>query len=171
MHEHHLIRHMKNQIVLFAMLFLTSCNNSHDGDTTSFPSDAVQEQEEVFPVEFLNKPLYLSPYFVCRDNIVIDDNLNFTYTTYSIGTMASADKAIIKGRLNIDGSITFSGDNYYHFSEDYKPTEILSKWNLNSSCYGDAKCLSLFSRSFNTLNGSYQETSVDFSTMECTPGY
>lgn len=71
----------------------------------------------------------------------------------------------------MDGSITFYGDNYYHFSEDYKPTEVLPKWDLNSSCFSNAKCISIYSRFFNTMNGSYQESSVDFTNMECTPGY
>lgn len=128
-------------------------------------------KSKIPPPEFLNKPLYESPYFVCRDNLFIDNDLNFTYTIYSIGTMSTAGQTIVKGKLNSDGSITFNGSNKYQFQENYMPTEILAKWDLNNSCYGDAKCISLYSKFFNTLKGGYEVSNHGFSTEKCTPGY
>lgn len=156
--------------------YTKECNkrgfSKNNDEGTRLLNQSIEELKSKMPAtELLNRPLYESPYFVCRDNIVIDDNLNFSYTIFSIGTMASAEQAIIKGKLNLDGSITFSGSNQFKFSTTYKPVEILAKWDMNNSCYGDAKCISLYSRGFDTRSGEYVEYNHGFSTEKCSPGY
>tara|TARA_R110002050_G_scaffold288470_1_gene440462 strand:- start:1402 stop:1851 length:450 start_codon:yes stop_codon:yes gene_type:complete len=70
-----------------------------------------EEKKEIFPKSLINKTLYLSPYFVCRNNLIVDENYNFILTTYSIGTLSSADKYIIKGKFIKGNKVVFNGSN------------------------------------------------------------
>jgi hypothetical protein len=85
--------------------------------------------------------------------------------------MASAEQAIVKGKLNSDGSITFNGSNKYQFQGDYMPFEILNKWDINNSCYGSAKCLSLYSQIYNQRTQRTEVYDRSFTTDECQQGY
>lgn len=67
--------------------------------------------KEKFPKSLINKTLNVSPYFVCRNNLIVDENYNFTLTTYSIGTLSSADKYIIKGKFIENNKVVFDGSN------------------------------------------------------------
>jgi hypothetical protein len=67
--------------------------------------------EEKFPKSLINKTLYKSPYFICRYNLIVDKNYNFILTTYSIGTLSSADKYIIKGKFVDGNKVIYSGSN------------------------------------------------------------
>jgi len=84
-------------------------------------------KEEKFPKSLINKTLYLSPYFVCRDNLVVDENYNFTLTTYSIGTLNSADRYVITGKLVEGNKLIFNGSNVANgntFNENIEIFEI-----------------------------------------------
>lgn len=69
------------------------------------------KNEEIFPKSLINKTLYKSPYFVCRDNLIVDKNYNFILTTYSIGTLSSADKYVIKGKFVDGNKVIYNGSN------------------------------------------------------------
>ena len=34
-------------------------------------------KQEKFPKSLINKIPYVSPYFICRDNLIVDNNYNF----------------------------------------------------------------------------------------------
>lgn len=138
--------------------------------STTSDSQSVTEEKLIIPPNFFGKALYQAPYFVCRENLIIQKDNKFTITFYSIGTLESADKAVIKGKLNDDGTISFIGNSEYKFSEDYKPTQLLSKWEMGTCC-GDKKTINFFSKSFNTINGKEEETMVMFGAEKCNAGY
>jgi hypothetical protein len=164
---------------LFTILISYGSFNKHynksklkNNETTNSSSKNNVSETDIkhkIPSDFYNTTLYLKPYLVCRDNFILNKDRTFTYTLYSIGTIATAEKAIIKGKLNINGTISFIGSNDYKFAEDYEPTEILSKWDIGK--YGDTNVINLYSKSFNTINGSYEENSVSFAHEQCEPGY
>ena len=143
--------------------------NSETTNSSSKNNKPETDVKHEIPSDFYNTTLYLEPYFICRENFILDKERTFTYTTYSVGTISTAEKAIIKGELNSNGTISFIGSNDYKFVEDYKPTEILSKWDIGK--YGDTKVINLYSKWFNTLTGSYEETSISFAHEQCEPGY
>jgi hypothetical protein len=159
---------MKNFNLLLTIIFIFSCNTSEKNNPSEIKSTKIEDK---FPREFLNKPLYESPYFICRDNIFIDDYLNFTYTIYSVGKLANSETRIVKGKLNLDGTITFLGSNRFKFPEFYMPSEILPKWDINNSCYGKVTCISLYSRVFNQRTRNYEEYNISFSTEKCNQSY
>jgi len=144
--------------------------DSKKSPSTKEDTQSVTEDKLIIPPNFFGKPLYQAPYFVCRENLIIQKDNKFTITFYSIGTLASADKAVIKGKLNDDGTINFIGSSEYQFSEDYKPTQLLSKWEMGTCC-GDKKTINFFSKSFNTIKGEEEENAIMFGAEKCTAGY
>ena len=171
-----IIQTLKNKLfslisVGLILILLSSCEDTNKAESQTTAETNPEPIANKFPTEFLNKPLYVSPYFVCRDNIFIDNDLNFTYTIYSIGTMASAEQAIVKGKLNSDGSITFNGSNKYQFQGYYMPAEILNKWDINNSCYGSAKCFSVYVQINNQRTQRTEVYDISFTTDECQQGY
>lgn len=95
---------------------------------------AISCTKDKFPESLFNKTLYESPYFVCRNNLIVDENMNFTLTTYSIGTLSTADKYIIKGKFVDGNKIEFNGsnvadgfvfsDNFEIIKSDFGPQDI-----------------------------------------------
>ncbi len=157
-------------ISIFCLAVFYFLNKSTSGSTTIKDGDTVVQEKLTIPKNFVGRQLYQGPYFVCRENLVIQKDNKFTLTLYSIGTLESADKAIIKGVLNNDGTIQFLGSSEYKFSEDYKSTKMLSKWDIGSCC-GDKKTINLYSKSFNTIRGQEEENSMMFAAENCTAGY
>lgn len=150
--------------------FMGGFGSQKNSETSSTSEDAQHTTKLTIPSNFYGKNLYEAPYFICRETLVIQKNNTFTLTVFSIGTMATADKAVIKGKFNENGTITFFGNSQYQFSEDYKPTKLLSKWDVGSCC-GDKKVINLYTTYFNTINGKEEESIKMFGAEKCEPGY
>lgn len=128
--------------------------------------------KEKFPKSLINKTLNVSPYFVCRNNLIVDENYNFTLTTYSIGTLSSADKYIIKGKFIENNKVVFDGSNVVDgntfnenvevFESDFGPQDIkypIVRFKFNY---------------WNVTKGQNDVGVMDFAIPkngECEPGY
>lgn len=129
-------------------------------------------KQEKFPKSLINKRLYVSPYFICRDNLIVDNDYNFTLTTYSIGTLNSADKYIIKGKFIEGNKVIYNGSNIadgYTFNEnvevfesDFGPQDIkypIVRFKFNY---------------WNVTKGQNDIGTMDFAVSKnggCEPGY
>lgn len=129
-------------------------------------------KEEKFPKSLINKKLYESPYFICRNSLIVDDNFNFTLTTYSIGTLNSADKYIIKGKF-IDGNkLVFNGSNIANGNTFNENIEIIeSDFGPQDIKYPIVR---LKFNYWNVTKGQNDTGVMDFAipkSGECEPGY
>ena len=125
-------------------------------------TSCVNELESLKEKKMINVNLYKKPYFVCRDILYIDNNKNFTLTTYSIGTLASADKYIITGTLD-NGKIEFTSSKKYGGFTLKDNYEILSQ--------GDKPYIRFKVSYKDNWRGGYSTSSIDFQRSECEPGY
>jgi len=141
---------MKKIIFLTPLLFIllfTSCTN---------------ELESLKEKKMINVNLYKRPYFVCRDKLVIDYDKNFTLTTYSIGTLASADKYVVTGTLN-NGKIEFTS------SEKYGGFTLNDNYKIVSD--GNKSFISFKISYKDNYKGGYSTSSINFQRSGCTSGY
>jgi hypothetical protein len=130
------------------------------------------KKEEKFPKKLINKRIYESPYFICRNNLIVDNNYNFILTTYSIGTLDSADKFIIKGKFLEGNKVVYNGSNLADgfaftenveiFESDFGPQDIkypIVRFKFNY---------------WNVTKGQNDVGTMDFAVPkngECEPGY
>lgn len=143
---------MKNFLltILFPLLFLCFGCTSNDDLLKSL----------------LNTRMYEKPYFVCRGNLIINNDLEFVLTQYSMGTLESADKYIITGKL-INGKIQFTSSNVYDGFTLQDTYEIMTN-------YGDNKPFIRFKKGYkDNWQGGYKISSMDFQKAEegCREGY
>ena len=133
---------------------------------------AISCTKEKFPQSLINKTLYESPYFICRDNLIVDENYNFTLTNYSIGTLSSADKYIIKGKF-IDGNkVVFNGSNVADGNTFNENVEIIeSDFGPQDIKYPIVRFKINY---WNVTKGQNDNGVMDFAipkSGECEPGY
>lgn len=152
--ENQNFKNMKLKVLLI-LIIVTSC-----------------AKEEIFPKLLINKTLYLDPYFVCRNNLIVDENYNFILTTYSIGTLNSADKYIITGKFIEGNKVIFNGSNVANgntFNEDIEIFE--SDFGPHDTKY---PIIRLKFNYWNVTKGSNDIGIMDFAVPkngECEPGY
>ena len=136
---------------IILIIFLSSCENNKD----------------VLFDQISNTNLYKRPYFVCRDKLYVDENRNFTLTLYSIGTIQSATKGIIKGTFLPNGEIKFNTRKSFDgftFEDNYE----ISTFEDKSYPYIRFKA-----NYKNNLKGGYSTAFMDFQIPKngCQQGY
>jgi hypothetical protein len=128
--------------------------------------------KEKFPKSLINKTLNVSPYFVCRNNLIVDENYNFTLTTYSIGTLSSADKYIIKGKFIENNKVVFDGSNVADGNTFNENVEVFeSDFGPQDTKYPTVRFKFNY---WNVTKGQNDIGVMDFAIPkngECEPGY
>jgi hypothetical protein len=129
-------------------------------------------KEEKFPTSLINKRLYMLPYFVCRDNLIVDKDYNFTLTTYSIGTLNSADKYVIKGKFIEGNKVVYNSSNQ---ADGYTFLENVEFYENPSGPQNNKYPIVRFNFNYwNVTRGQNDIGIMDFSISKnggCEPGY
>lgn len=129
-------------------------------------------KQEKFPTSLINKRLYMLPYFVCRDNLIVDKDYNFTLTTYSIGTLNSADKYVIKGKFIEGNKVVYNSSNQ---ADGYTFLENVEFYENPSGPQNNKYPIVRFNFNYwNVTRGQNDIGIMDFSISKnggCEPGY
>ena len=122
---------MKNILSIFSIiLFILIGFGSVDTNESTTTTSVSNSKNYNIPSKYINRKIHPYPFW-CEEYLIIDENLEFTRVEYESRVYDQRESVTIKGKLNLDGTITFYTPNEWYFSSNSHPTKMLNKWEVD----------------------------------------